>query len=75
MFERLEAIRREQKLDDPIKIAEAIRIGAPICDVNAHLNYVSSSGIDVWNSDLKHANEIITDFTKPGNKISEKNPS
>ncbi len=39
-----------KKLDDPVKIAEAIRIGAPTCDVNAHLNYIIATGIDVWNA-------------------------
>jgi hypothetical protein len=32
--------RRQYKLDDHVNIAEAIRICAPTCDVNAHLNYV-----------------------------------
>ena len=32
--------RRQHKLDDPVNIAEAIRVGAPTCDVNAHLNYI-----------------------------------
>ena len=35
--------RRQQKLDDPVNIAEAVRIGAPTCDVNAHLNYVNAT--------------------------------
>ena len=48
--------RRQQKLDDPVNIAEAIRIGAPTCDVNAHLNYVTATGIDVWNDDPEHVN-------------------
>ena len=29
--------RRQEKLKDHVNIVEAIRIGAPICDVNPHL--------------------------------------
>jgi len=52
--QKLEAARaraikqRQQKLDDPVNIAEAIRTGAPTCDVNAHLKYVTATEIDVW---------------------------
>jgi len=45
---RVRALRRRQhKLDDLVNIAEAIRLGAPACDVNGHLNYVTAIGIDV----------------------------
>ena len=57
--------RREHKLDNPVNIAEAIRIGAPTCEVNAHLNYVNATGIDVWNGDPEHVIDVIPDFTKP----------
>ncbi len=30
--------RRQQKLYDSINIVEVVRIGAPTCDVNVHLN-------------------------------------
>ncbi len=56
--------RRQQKLDDPVNIAKAFRIGAPTCDVNAHLNFVSATGIDVWNDDPDHVIDVIPDFTK-----------
>ena len=39
--------RRHQKLDDLVNIAEAIRISAPTCDVNAHLDYATATIIDV----------------------------
>jgi len=51
-------------LDDPINIAKAIRICAPICDVNAHLNYVTAARIDVWNKNPGHFIDAIPDFTK-----------
>ena len=58
--------RRQHKLDDPVNITEAIRIGAPTwCDVNAHLNYVTATGIDVKNDDPEHVIDVILDFTKP----------
>ncbi len=60
-----DAKRRQQKLDDFVNIAEDVRIGAPTCDVNAHLNYVTATGIDVWNGDLEHVIDVIPDFTKP----------
>ena len=64
--DRIRALRRrQQKLDDPVNIAKAARIGAPTCDVNAHLNYVAATGIDVWNGDPKHVIDVITYFTKP----------
>ena len=63
---RVRALRRRQKeLDHLVNIAEAIRIGVPICDVNAHLNYVTAAGIDVWNGDPGHLINVIVDFTKP----------
>ena len=43
VFERLDG---GTKLDDPINIEEAIRIGAPTRDVNAHINYATTNGID-----------------------------
>ncbi len=42
---------RQEKLDDHVNIAEAIRAGAPTCDANTHLNNMTVTGIDVWNSD------------------------
>jgi hypothetical protein len=33
--------------------------------VNAHLNYVTATGIDVWNDDPEHVIDVIPDFTKP----------
>jgi hypothetical protein len=33
--------------------------------VNAHLNYVTATGIDVWNGDPEHVIDVIPDFTKP----------
>jgi len=58
-------IWRQQKLDDYVNIVEAIQIGALTCDVNAHLNYVTSTGIDAWNGDLEHVIDIIPTLTKP----------
>jgi hypothetical protein len=52
-------------MNGPANIAEAIQIGAPTCNVNAHLNCVTAIGIVVWNSDAKHVIDIIPDFTKP----------
>ena len=46
MLERLDGGNKDY-LEDPVNIAEAIRIGAPTCDVNAHVNYVNATGIDV----------------------------
>jgi len=43
VFERLDG----DKKNDPDNTVEAIRIDAPICDVDAHLNYVTATGIDV----------------------------
>ena len=61
MFRR----QQEKLIDDPVNIAEAILIGAPICDVNARLNYVTATGIYVWNGDPEHVIDVILDFTKP----------
>jgi hypothetical protein len=58
--------RRRHKLDDLVNIAQAIRIGAPTCDDNAHLNYVTAARIDVRNSDHEHVIVVVPDFTKPG---------
>jgi hypothetical protein len=33
--------------------------------VNAHLNYVTATGIDVRNDDPEHVIDVIPDFTKP----------
>ena len=52
-------------MDDLVNIAESIRDRSPTCDVNAHLNYVSVSGIDLWNGNPKHVIDVIPDFTKP----------
>jgi hypothetical protein len=46
-------------------MAEARRIGASTCDVNAHLNYVNATGIVVWNSYHEHVIDVITLFSKP----------
>ena len=46
-------------------MAEAVRIGAPTCGVNAHLNYATATGIDVWNGDREHVIGVISNFTKP----------
>ena len=46
-------------------MVEAIRIGAPTCDVNACLNYVIATGIDVWNGDPEHVIEVIPYLTLP----------
>jgi len=54
-----------KKLDDPVNIAKAIRIGAPTCDVNAHLNYVTATGFYVWNDDPEHVIDFIPNITKP----------
>jgi hypothetical protein len=56
--------RRQKKLEDPISIAEAIRIGDPTCDDDAHLNYFNATEIDVWNGDPKHVIGVIPDFNK-----------
>jgi len=63
-FERLDG-GNEEYIDDPANIAEAIRISAPTCGVNAHLNYVIAIGIDVWNGDPEHIIDVIPYFTKP----------
>ena len=49
MFERFDG--EKKKMYGHVNIAEASRIGAPTCDVNANLNYVTTTGNDVWNSD------------------------
>jgi len=61
----LESLNGDKKVDDQVNISKAFRIGAPTCDANAHLNYVTTSGIDVWNMDLEHAIRVIPDFTNP----------
>ena len=33
--------------------------------MNTHLNYVTATGIDVWNGDPEHVVDVIPDFTKP----------
>jgi hypothetical protein len=53
-----------KKLDYPVNMAEAIRFGAPTCDASAHLNYVTTTGIDVWNIDPEHVIDVIPDFIK-----------
>jgi hypothetical protein len=55
---------RQHKLDDPVNIAKDVRIGAPTCDVNAHLNFVTTTEIDVWNGDPEQAIDVLLDFTK-----------
>ena len=62
--------RRQHKLDDPVNIAEAVRIVAPTCDVNAHLNDVIATGMDVWNGDPELVIDVIPNFTKPDSKTS-----
>ena len=47
-------------------IVEATLIGAPTCNVSAHLSYVIAIIIDVWNDDPKHVIDAIQDFTKHG---------
>ena len=43
-----------------------IRFGAPACDVNANLNLVTATGIDVSNNgDPEHVIGVIPDFSKP----------
>jgi hypothetical protein len=37
--------RRQKKLDDLINIVKTIQIGAPTCDVNAHLNVELQLGV------------------------------
>jgi hypothetical protein len=57
-----------KKLDDLVYIAEVVRIGAPTCDVNSHLNYVTATGINVWNGDPGHVIDVISNCTKPNIK-------
>jgi len=57
--------QRQEKIDDHVNMVEAIRIGAPTCDINAYLNYIIATGIDVWNGDAEHVIHVIPDFTKP----------
>ena len=60
----IRAVRRRQRgLEDHINMVEAIRIGGPTCDVYAHLNYVNTTGSDVWNDDPEHVIDVIPDFT------------
>jgi hypothetical protein len=68
---RARAIRRRQhKLDDLVNIAQVVRIGAPTCDVNVHLNYITATGIDVWNGDPEHVIDVIPYFTKPDIEVT-----
>ncbi len=57
--------RRQQKINDPVNIAQAIRIGAPICDVNALPKYFTTKEVVVRNGDLEHLFDVIPYFTKP----------
>ena len=52
-------------MDDLVNIAEAIRISAPICDFNAHLDYATTTETFVCNSVHEHVINVIPDFTKP----------
>jgi hypothetical protein len=45
-------------------MAEAIRIGALPCDINARLNYVIATGFDMWNGDPEHVIVVIPNLTK-----------
>ena len=56
-FKRLDG--GNQKLMDPVNIVKAIHNGAPTCVVNAHLNYVTATRIDVWNGDPEHVIDVI----------------
>jgi len=63
---RVQALkRRQQRQENHVNMAEAVRIGAPTCGVNAHLNYATATGIDVWNGDREHVIGVISNFTKP----------
>ena len=33
--------------------------------MKAHLNYITATGIDVWNGDPEHVIDVIPNFTKP----------
>ncbi len=63
---RVQALRRRyKKLHNPVNVAEAFRIDTPTCDVNAHLNYVVATGMDVWNGDPEHVIDVIPYVTRP----------
>ena len=53
-----------------MNMAESIRIGPPTCNVNVHLNYVTATGIDVWNGDPEHVISVIPNFNNPDIKKS-----
>jgi hypothetical protein len=62
-------IRRQPRLEDPVNISEAIRIGATTYKVNALQSYVIATGIYMWNGDPEHVIGVIPHFTKANIEI------
>ena len=58
--------RREERLQQPEVVAEQTRVGGPLCDINAHLNYVTGTGTDPnLHSDIAHLLDEVAQCTKP----------
>jgi hypothetical protein len=64
VFDRLDG-GQIKWLKVPVNIVEAIHIGDPTRNVNAHLIYAITLEIDVWNGDPEYALDVIQDITKP----------
>ena len=58
--------RRQEQLQQPESIAEQIRVGGPLCDINAHLNYATGTGTNpLLHDDTAHIFDEVAQCTKP----------
>ena len=58
--------RRQEQLQQPESIAEQIRVGGPLCDINAHLNYATGTGTNpLLHDDIAHIFDEVAQCTKP----------
>ena len=58
--------RRQDQLQQPKSIAEQIRVGGPLCDINAHLNYATGTGTNpLLHDDIAHIFDEVAQCTKP----------
>ena len=57
---------RARRMADPAFVAEAVRTGAPSCDVHDHLNYATGTGIDPFRHDVQEILDRLPDYTITG---------
>ena len=59
-------LRRQEQLQQPELILEQIRVGGPLCDINAHLNYATGTGTNpLLHDDIAHVLDEVAQCTKP----------